>query len=275
MPVVHCKKEPFDVYIGRPSRWGNPYSHQPETIARYRVETRQEAINAYQQHLWREIRGGRITLEELAELDGKTLGCWCSPKACHGEVLLEFADWARQALRSDWGSAEQPFWRPGPNPVVDCVITRRGGQEILLIRRSSAPGTAEAGKLALPGGFWDTYAGRGEPWRPGRERSREAAARELVEETGLEGEEIEDGLEYVGRFDRFGRDPRDNPVAWSVSDAFRLALPEGADAAVAGMDDAEEAMWVDVDTLDQLELAFDHREIISCALGPPGKPLAD
>jgi hypothetical protein len=23
--VVHCKKEPFDIYIGRPSIWGNPF----------------------------------------------------------------------------------------------------------------------------------------------------------------------------------------------------------------------------------------------------------
>lgn len=25
--VVHCKKEPYDVYIGRPSKWGNPFTH--------------------------------------------------------------------------------------------------------------------------------------------------------------------------------------------------------------------------------------------------------
>lgn len=27
--VVHCKREPYDVYIGRGSKWGNPFSHNP------------------------------------------------------------------------------------------------------------------------------------------------------------------------------------------------------------------------------------------------------
>lgn len=32
--VVHCKKAPYDVYIGRPGPWGNPFSHQSGTLAR-------------------------------------------------------------------------------------------------------------------------------------------------------------------------------------------------------------------------------------------------
>ena len=269
VPVVHCKREEFDVYIGRPSRWGNPFSHQPETIARYRVKTRQEAIDAYRQHLWHKIRSGRIAMEDLADLDQKTLGCWCTPKACHGEVLLEFAAWARDTLATRWGSPGQPFWRPGPNHTVDCVITRREGQEILLIRRANGKDTTEGGKLALPGGFWETPAGRGEPWRPGLETAEEAAARELAEETGLKGSLIQLGLKHVGRFDTFGRDPRDNEKAWAVTDAFHFDLPDEVDHAVRGGDDAEEAMWVAVSSLDGLKLAFDHREIINQALGLP------
>lgn len=38
--VVHCKKEPYDVYIGRPSKWGNPFvigkdGTREEVIAKY------------------------------------------------------------------------------------------------------------------------------------------------------------------------------------------------------------------------------------------------
>lgn len=77
--VVHVKREAYDVYVGRPSRWGNPFSHKPGTKARYRVADRTEAIASYRRWLWEEIRAGRVQLEELAALDGKTLGCWCSP----------------------------------------------------------------------------------------------------------------------------------------------------------------------------------------------------
>ena len=37
-------------------------------------------------------------LAALPELAGKTLGCWCAPKACHGDVL------ARLAAELDSGS---------------------------------------------------------------------------------------------------------------------------------------------------------------------------
>jgi len=43
--VVHCKKEPYDVYIGRPSKFGNPFKR-----------------------------------------------CWCKPKACHGDVIVEYLE---------------------------------------------------------------------------------------------------------------------------------------------------------------------------------------
>lgn len=85
--VVHCKKEPYDVYIGRPSKWGNPFTHKPGTRAMFIVPTRQEAIEAYRE--WITNGDGRHLLNDLGELKGKTLGCWCKPQCCHGEVLEE------------------------------------------------------------------------------------------------------------------------------------------------------------------------------------------
>lgn len=89
MKVVHCKKEPFDVYIGRPSKWGNPFTHlkDKQTIAKFQVETRQEAVDAYRQ--WITEGDGQHLLKDIHELDGKVIGCWCSPKSCHGDVLIE------------------------------------------------------------------------------------------------------------------------------------------------------------------------------------------
>ena len=82
--IVHCKRETYDVYIGRPSKWGNPFSHLPDTLAEFRVSTREEAISRYRE--W--IITRPELMEALPELQNKVLGCWCSPKACHGEVLI-------------------------------------------------------------------------------------------------------------------------------------------------------------------------------------------
>lgn len=92
--VVHCKKEEFDVYIGRGimggvvNKWGNPYSHREGTLARYMVSTREEAIANYETYLL----GNEELMAALPELRGKTLGCWCKPKSCHGDILLKYAN---------------------------------------------------------------------------------------------------------------------------------------------------------------------------------------
>jgi hypothetical protein len=79
--VVHCKHAPYDVYIGRPSKWGNPFRIG-------RDGTRVEVIEKYRRWLQTQPH----LLAALPELRGKTLGCWCKPKPCHGDVLAELAD---------------------------------------------------------------------------------------------------------------------------------------------------------------------------------------
>lgn len=74
--VVHCKKEPYDVYIGRPSKWGNPFEIGKDG-------TREEVIQKYME--W--ILTQENLMAALPELSGCVLGCWCSPKPCHGDVL--------------------------------------------------------------------------------------------------------------------------------------------------------------------------------------------
>ena len=86
--VVHCKKEEFDVYVGRGSRWGNPYSHKEGTLAEYVVESRREAVQKFEEYLL----SNEELMGSLSELKGKTLGCWCKPKSCHGDILLRYAN---------------------------------------------------------------------------------------------------------------------------------------------------------------------------------------
>ena len=87
--VVHCKRERFDVYIGRPSKWGNPFTHLADrkTRAEFVVSSREEAVASYAK--W--ITSQPDLLAALHELKGKVLGCWCAPKPCHGDVLVELA----------------------------------------------------------------------------------------------------------------------------------------------------------------------------------------
>ena len=73
---------PDAVYIGRPSKWGNPF------IVGYDGD-REEVIQRYYQ--W--IRTQPKLFSDIAyELLGKDLVCFCAPKLCHGNVLLELAN---------------------------------------------------------------------------------------------------------------------------------------------------------------------------------------
>ena len=90
--IVHGNQFAYDVYIGRPSKWGNPFTHKPDinTLAKYRVGTRKEAVEAYREYIT--VGEGKHLLNDLHELKGKTLGCGCKPKACHGDVLVELVN---------------------------------------------------------------------------------------------------------------------------------------------------------------------------------------
>jgi hypothetical protein len=96
--VVNRRRERFDVYIGRPSPFGNPFSHMPGTLAKFRVATREEAITKF-----REWFLAQPALVERArrELKGKVLGCWCKPASCHGDVIAEIIDGERNTAAAD------------------------------------------------------------------------------------------------------------------------------------------------------------------------------
>lgn len=91
MPRVYNKHHgdaPADaVYVGRPTKWGNPYSHLPGTMGLSKVATREEAIRLFEEGITKELREAIIQ-----ELRGKDLVCWCAPKACHADVLLRLAN---------------------------------------------------------------------------------------------------------------------------------------------------------------------------------------
>lgn len=86
--VVNVRHALCDVYVGRPSDWGNPYSHENDTLARWRVASRAEAIARYEE--W--LLAKPALLARLPELRGRVLGCWCHPLPCHAMVLARYAN---------------------------------------------------------------------------------------------------------------------------------------------------------------------------------------
>ncbi|HDD67335.1 MAG TPA: NUDIX hydrolase [Candidatus Thorarchaeota archaeon] len=122
-----------------------------------------------------------------------------------------------------------------PTPTVDIVILKEN--DLLLIRRGREP---FRGKWALPGGFIE-YG----------ETAEEAAVREAAEETGLTVE-----LEGIlGVYSDPNRDPRKH-----ILTVVFVAHPMGGEA--KGGDDASEARWFQLDTIDEGVLAFDHGLIV-------------
>jgi len=79
--VVHCKKEKYDIYIGRGSKWGNPF-----ILGKH--GNREEVIKKYENYLLNNVN----LMNSLYELKDKTLGCWCKPKSCHGDILKKYAE---------------------------------------------------------------------------------------------------------------------------------------------------------------------------------------
>jgi hypothetical protein len=100
MPRVYNKSidvVPVDaVYVGRPSSWGNPYSHKEGTLAAHQVDTKEEAIWSFA----RDLAGNKALLDRVRkELQGKDLACWCRPRRgfkgrllCHAQILMAAAN---------------------------------------------------------------------------------------------------------------------------------------------------------------------------------------
>lgn len=80
------------VYVGRPTVFGNPYSHSEGTLAKYKVATRKEAIEKYREYAEERMESDPEFKASVEALRGRNLVCWCAPRPCHADVLLELAN---------------------------------------------------------------------------------------------------------------------------------------------------------------------------------------
>ena len=90
--VVNRRDSHFDVYIGRGTKWGNPFRTG-------RDGTREQVIDQYRDYVVDKILTGEWTAGDILELKGKRLGCTCAPKSCHGDVLVEAIDYIERGVR--------------------------------------------------------------------------------------------------------------------------------------------------------------------------------
>lgn len=103
--VVRIGRHRYDVYIGRACR-GLPCSPYANPFIVGKHGTREDVLRMYKEWIYRQPR---LIEKAQRELPGKVLGCWCAPKPCHGDILIEIVS------RVD-------AWETLPNDDIDLIL---------------------------------------------------------------------------------------------------------------------------------------------------------
>ena len=84
MTSIHNKyKESYNVYIGRPTIFGNPFEIGKDG-------SRQDVVDKYRDYFHKRIDEDIEFKKQVLTLKGKRLGCFCKPHACHGDIICEY-----------------------------------------------------------------------------------------------------------------------------------------------------------------------------------------
>jgi hypothetical protein len=86
--VVNLYKEPYDIYIGRPGKgvsgyFGNPILLRPG-------DSRGSTLDRFREYFFTRLEQDPQFKAHIMTLKGKTLGCFCKPNACHGDIIAEY-----------------------------------------------------------------------------------------------------------------------------------------------------------------------------------------
>lgn len=90
--VVNLRKEPWDVYIGRPSKFGNPMRIGERIDGKPDPVSRGEAIAWFREYFKAKLKIDPKFKVAVEALRGKVLGCYCKPLPCHGDVIVEYLE---------------------------------------------------------------------------------------------------------------------------------------------------------------------------------------
>lgn len=160
----------------------------------------------------------------------------------------------RAAAKPSRAAAKYVYEHARPAVTVDMVVLAMVDFElrVLLIRRGLPP---YRGRWALPGGFVRTKDDGDQG-----ESLDEAAARELREETALSPRDVL--LQQFRAFGTPGRDPRGRVI----SIGYFALVPADLITRTRAGDDAAVAQWCPISDVAHRKLAFDHDEVLACAL---------
>ena len=82
MTVLNKRNSSKGVYIGRPSKWGNPFVIGADG-------SRADVVRKFEEYL---KSNPRLMEAAKQELKGKDLVCFCAPLPCHGDILSRIAN---------------------------------------------------------------------------------------------------------------------------------------------------------------------------------------
>ncbi len=88
--VVNVKTSFYDVYIGREGRGNDGYFGNPFSVNHH--GGRERAIELYREYFLKRITMDSVFAAKVDSLRGKRLGCFCKPKACHGDIIVEYLE---------------------------------------------------------------------------------------------------------------------------------------------------------------------------------------
>jgi hypothetical protein len=96
--VVNLRRDPYDVYIGRPGKGEPGYFGNPIRVGDVcfvcgkRHTSGAFTIPCYRDYFYSRLAKDPDFKRNVEKLRGKVLGCFCKPKPCHGDVIVEYLE---------------------------------------------------------------------------------------------------------------------------------------------------------------------------------------
>jgi len=88
--VVNIRREAYDVYIGRMGRGQDGYFGNP--FALEHGAARGSTLERYRKYFYGRLQSDPGFRQRIHALKGRTLGCFCKPNPCHGDIIKEYLD---------------------------------------------------------------------------------------------------------------------------------------------------------------------------------------
>lgn len=92
--VVNLRYSPYDTYIGRAGKGESGYYGNPHVIGLCkicnRIHDREDSIKEYKTYFYKRLEEDVMFKVNVMLLKGQTLGCFCKPLSCHGDIIIEY-----------------------------------------------------------------------------------------------------------------------------------------------------------------------------------------